>query len=381
LEFAARRVTEIIAEMSRKAPSDWATLLALPTVTQERQRISAMLLETAVERGLPRFKIYNQTGRVLFSTEPNEVGGMEKNAALATAIEEHEGVLLAHQEADGTRYNEFYVPHISGGDAGTLVFELYEPAGYLSAILARALVLPTVVPGLLLMGMVFTLSVLIHRAQISIDLRSARVRELSDRLQSFMSTSAVGAVRAAPTGSDMPLKRVEVSLLYSDVRSFTEYAETTSPEEVVTFLNRLMTLQIECVGRYGGDVDKLIGDALLARFEGAEKETRAVSAAIDIQAAVGRSSLPQGLGIGVFTGPAILGPVGPQVRRDYTVIGDSVNIAARLCTEAKLGEIVCDAVTVNRGGVVEKFGPISKVRLKGRRQAIDIRRKERTTRP
>lgn len=103
LEFAARRVAEIITEMNRKTPSNWATLLASSTATQQRQRISAMLLETAVERGLPRLKIYDQTGQVLFSTDLNEVGGMEKNAALATAIEEHEAVLLAHQEANGTR--------------------------------------------------------------------------------------------------------------------------------------------------------------------------------------------------------------------------------------------------------------------------------------
>jgi adenylate cyclase len=348
LEFAARRVTEITAEMSRKTPADWAAVLASTADTERRQQIAAMLMETAAERGLPRLKIYDPTRQALFST-------------------------------DVTRYNEFYVPVVSGDGTLTLVFELYEPVGYLNAILARALVLPTVVPGLLLIGMVLTLSILIRRAQASIDLRSARVRELSDRLQSFMSSSAVGAVRAAPAGSDMPLKRIEVSLLYSDVRSFTEYAETTSPEEVVAFLNHIMTLQIECVAHYGGDVDKLIGDALLARFEGAEKENRAVSAALDIQAAVERGSLPQGLGIGVFTGSAILGPVGPQVRRDYTVIGDSVNIAARLCAEARLGEIICDAATLDRGEAIEKFGPISKVRLKGRKQLIDVRRMARVT--
>ncbi len=103
-----------------------------------------------------------------------------------------------------------------------------------------------------------------------------------------------------------------------------------------------MTLQIECVARHGGDVDKLIGDALLARFEGEAKESRAIAAARDIQSAVEAAGLPRGVGIGVYTGQAISGPIGPEARRDYTVIGDSVNIAARLCAAAARGEIVAD---------------------------------------
>jgi hypothetical protein len=177
-------------------------------------------------------------------------------------------VLLPHEEADGTRFNEFYIPVDGPGGAVALAMELYEPAGYLSAILARALVLPVLVPGLLLVSLVFVLGYLIRRAQAGIDLRAALVRELGARLESFMSSSAVGAVRATPHGGTVPLKRIEVSLLYSDVRRFTDFSENAPPEEVVGFLNRVMSLQIECVARHRGDVDKLIGDALLARFEG-----------------------------------------------------------------------------------------------------------------
>jgi len=222
--------------------------------------------------------------------------------------------------------------------------------------------------------LVVVLSYLIRRAQVSIDLRAARVRELSARLESFMSSSAVGAVRAAPAGTEVPLRRIEVSLLYSDVRRFTGYSETAAPEVVVAFLNRIMALQIECVGRHGGDVDKLIGDALMARFEGAEKESRAIAAARDIQAVVEGSRLPRGVGIGVYTGPAISGPIGPEARRDYTVIGDSVNIAARLCAAAGQGEIVSDVATLERSGMAAHFGVAERIQVKGREKAIEIRR-------
>jgi hypothetical protein len=82
--------------------------------------------------------------------------------------------------------------------------------------MARTLILPVLVPSVLLGGLVLLLSYLIKRAQRGIDLRAARVRELSARLESLVSSSAVGAVRSAPYGGELPLRRIEVSLLYTD---------------------------------------------------------------------------------------------------------------------------------------------------------------------
>jgi adenylate cyclase len=373
LEFAARQVDEIAAEMAAKAPAAWKALLAGTADAGQRADVASRFAEAASERGLSQLKVYLPTGEAVFSTDAAEIGNIEKNDALTAAIQEGERTLLPHAEVDGTRYNEFYVPLLMPDGAVGIVMELYWPAGELRAILARSLVLPTLVPGLLLFGLIVVLGVLIKRAQAGIDFRAARVRELSARLESFMSSSAVGAVRAAPVGGDVPLKRIEVSLVYSDVRRFTDFSETESPEAVVAFLNRIMTLQIECVTRHGGDVDKLIGDALLARFEGEGKEERAVRAALDMQAAVEAAGLPRGVGVGVFTGPAISGPVGPEARRDYTVIGDSVNIAARLCAAAGRGEIVADAGTLAKSRA-EGFGPAEAIHVKGRERAVDVRR-------
>ncbi len=272
LEFAARRVAEIAAEAGEKAPAAWQALLSGSLDADQRKALATLFAETVSERGLSQLKVYSPAGEALFSTDAAEIGQVEDNTALTAAIKEGERVLLPHLEADGTRFNEFYIPLDGPNGAVALVMELYEPAGYLRSILVRALVLPVVVPGLLLLGLLIALGYLIRRAQAGIDLRAARVRELSARLESFMSSSAVGAVRAAPAGGDVPLKRIEVSLLFSDVRRFTEFSETETPEAVIAFLDRLMTLEIECVARHGGDVDKLIGDALLARFEGEGKE-------------------------------------------------------------------------------------------------------------
>ncbi len=374
LEFASRLVDEIAAEIDRKRPEAWKAILAGTADAAMHASLAASLGEAVSERSLPQLKVYAPNGEAVFSTDAAEIGQIEENAALAAAVDEGERTLLPHAEPDGTRYNEFYVPLKRADGSVGLVMELYWPAGDLRAILARALVLPTLVPGLLLLGLLVVLGYLIRRAQAGIDFRAARVRELSARLESFMSSSAVGAVRAAPEGGDVPLKRVEVSLLFSDVRRFTDYSETESPESVVAFLNRLMTLQIDCVARHGGDVDKLIGDALLARFEGEAKERRALAAARDIQAAVEASELPRGVGIGVYTGPAILGPIGPEARRDFTVIGNSVNIASRLCAGAGRGEIVANSATLAKSGAAEGFGPAEAIHVKGREHAVEVRR-------
>jgi adenylate cyclase len=374
LEFAARHVAEIAEAVERMRPEEWEALLAGTADPEQRQRVQTSLKESVVERSLSQLKVYISGGEAVFSTDPAEIGVVEENAALTAAFEEQERGLVPHLEADGRRYNEFYIPMPNGDGAVPLVFEIYEPAGYLRAILLRALIVPTLVPSALLGGLVFMLSYLIRRAQAGIDFRAARVRELSLRLESFISSSAVGALRSAPVGGDLPLKRIEVSILYSDVRNFTAYSESASPEEVVAFLNRVATLQIECISRQNGDVDKLIGDAVLARFEGPDKERRAVAAALDIQAAVQRAKLPRGVGIGVFTGPAISGAIGPEARRDYTVIGDSVNVAARLCAEARRGEIVCDTLTTERSGLPGPIGAAQHIHVKGREKPIDIRR-------
>jgi class 3 adenylate cyclase len=374
LELAAREAAEIAAEMRAKAPSEWRALISERASAEERGRLAALFAEVASDRGLPRLKLHSLTGEVLFSTEPGDIGQLEDNAAVRAAAREGGPVLLPNEEGDGTRFSEFFIPVEANSGDVALVMELYEPADKLRTIFVRALVLPILVPGLLSIGLIAALGALIRRAQLGIDVRASRVRELGVQLERFISSSAVWAVRTAPQNGDTPLQRIEVSLLYSDVRRFTDFSESASPEEVVGFLNRVMTVQAEFVATYGGEFEPMVGDVLLARFEGDEKEWRATAAALDIQTAVERARFPRGLGIGVFTGPVISGPIGPRARRDHALIGDSVNIAARLSAKAKRGEIIADARTLARSTVADRFGPIEEVKVRGRGQPIDIRR-------
>ncbi len=127
---------------------------------------------------------------------------------------------------------------------------------------------------------------------------------------------------------------VDVSILFCDVRGFTSYAETAAATEVVATLNRLFEVMVPIVDRNGGHVDKFIGDGLLAVFGApeayADHADRAVAAACEIVAAVHDSDLGLSVGAGVNTGRVVAGSIGGAGRLNFSVIGDAVNVAARV---------------------------------------------------
>jgi class 3 adenylate cyclase len=176
------------------------------------------------------------------------------------------------------------------------------------------------------------------------------LRERAD-MQKFMSQSTVEMIQSHQTPERRSGERRNITLLFCDIRGFTTFAERRPPEEAVQVLNQYLRLQADLVQRFHGDVDKFIGDAVFAHFNGPDMALDAIRCAVEIQRAVDNasrldSSLPSlAVGIGIATGEVIVGSVGSNERLDYTAIGPAVNLSNRLCATADAHEILISEPT------------------------------------
>lgn len=177
-------------------------------------------------------------------------------------------------------------------------------------------------------------------------------------------------------------RMAEVSVLFADIRGFTSMAEQDEPTDVVSMLNEFFTAMADVVFRHEGNLDKFIGDAVMAVWgppsSHADDPARALRAALEMQREVDRLNLrraaqgkpPLQVGVGVNTGQAVVGYMGSSERHEFTAIGDSVNTASRLCGLAQGGEVLATAASVERAGrgfVVEEL-PVS--RVKGKEKGV-----------
>jgi adenylate cyclase len=176
--------------------------------------------------------------------------------------------------------------------------------------------------------------------------------------------------------------RKDLAFLFTDIRGFTTLCEGKQPEEVVTILNRYLDLETEIILNNSGDVDKFVGDEMMAVFEGPLKEENACRAAMQLRHAMmeekerrEKEGLPiVSIGIGVNSGPVIFGSVGARDRMDFTSIGDTVNLAARLEGANKAygsKTIITDAVY---GKVQEAFlcRELDFIAVKGKTEPVRI---------
>lgn len=198
-------------------------------------------------------------------------------------------------------------------------------------------------------------------------------------LQKFVSQQTVDAVRQADAmGIKLGGERKTATVFFSDVRGFTSFSEKVEPERVVAMLNSILSRQTAIVKKYGGDIDKFVGDELVAVFLGDDMVTRAVECAVEVQQTMNDVSATAGedvgIGIGINTGEMVMGAMGSEERMDFTVIGDSVNLGARLCSAAKRGQILLSG---NSAGYIGGNGSIRLVKLesimvKGKERPIEI---------
>ena len=172
-----------------------------------------------------------------------------------------------------------------------------------------------------------------------------------------------------------------VTVLFSDIRGFSTLAEDSRADVAAVVLARHLGAMAEVVVAYGGMIDKFAGDAVMAVFGAPEllpdHAERALQCALAMQARQAElnaaredSRPPIEIGIGVNTGTVIAGTVGGGGRLEYTVLGDAVNVAQRLQSESKGGEILASAATVAAapGATGESLGPLA---VKGGREPVE----------
>jgi adenylate cyclase len=215
--------------------------------------------------------------------------------------------------------------------------------------------------------------------------RSRREAMVRTNFERFFSPAIAARIAATPEGSAaLAGDRRPVAVLFTDVRGFTPLSERLAPEHIATLLTEYFTEMAECVFRHGGTLDKFLGDGLMALWGaplGAPDDVdRAVRAAVDMMQALDalnarwtRERRPTlAMGVGINYGEAFAGNIGSARRMEYTVIGDVVNTAARLCACAKGGEIlVGDGLrTALRGG--PKLRAHEPLKLRGKSRPVPV---------
>jgi adenylate cyclase len=184
-----------------------------------------------------------------------------------------------------------------------------------------------------------------HEVSLQSRLRLYQERHvLRDTFSRYVSPELCEEILKNPEMLALGGRRQEVTVLFADIRNFTSMSEAMAPEAVVEVLNTYFTEMVDLVFRFHGTLDKFVGDALMAVFGVPlplpQAADRAVECALAMQRhlrqmqAAGQTPI-QGMRIGINTGEAIVGNIGSNKRMDFTVVGDVVNVAARLQELAK----------------------------------------------
>jgi len=208
-----------------------------------------------------------------------------------------------------------------------------------------------------------------------------RVKHSTQTLEKYVGTSVTEKASKKALQSELGGELRRVYVLFSDVRGFTHMTEMLKPEETVEILNKMFQAMEEVISQNGGDINKYIGDAIMAYFrrpygnegEAAKMVLRTAMRMQDRFELLNQSfkvayskEVKIGLGIGITAGEAILGNLGSTNRMEYTLIGDTVNLASRLCGIAEHGQVLVNEEMAQAAKGLFGMTALSPVRIKGK---------------
>jgi adenylate cyclase len=203
-------------------------------------------------------------------------------------------------------------------------------------------------------------------------------------LERFLSSAIVEKILANPDQIHLGGENQQATILFADIRSFTRMAEKMEPHKVVELLNEYFTEMTELIFENGGTLDKYLGDGIMALFGAPiarpDDALRSVKTAMEMQRAMvrlnedwqARGQPAMQAGIGVNTGAVTAGNIGSTRRMDYTVIGDAVNLASRLCAKAAGGQILVSDSTFRLLAGEMPARKLEPILVKGRAAPVEV---------
>ena len=219
---------------------------------------------------------------------------------------------------------------------------------------------------------------LVQQVQVESEQRARLGRLLSPNLVEEVVSGKLDLVQ----GGEMR----RVAMMFTDIRSFTQMSDTMTAEQVTHMLNEYFEVMVEILFKMGGTLDKYMGDGLMALFgvprDDPDASLQAVRCGLEMQVALrslnrtreNRGDRPISIGVGINVGDVTWGPIGSHETMDYTVIGDEVNVAARLCSMAPPGEVIISRSVFEEVGEKIRVDALEPAVLKGKPDPVPVYR-------
>ena len=212
----------------------------------------------------------------------------------------------------------------------------------------------------------------------------SKINKVKSTFKKYVSKNIVDKLLESEDSLNLGGTESDITILFSDIRGFTSMSEKLNPSEIVRLLNKYFQSMIDVVFKYNGTLDKIVGDELMVLYGVPlknEKDTEnAVNTAIEMFKKLDQFNKeitkngfePFQIGIGINKGKAVSGNIGSEQQMNYTVIGDTINLGARLCSHAKSGQILISNSVKDHISKIHDFKKIPSIAVKGKSKPIDV---------